>query len=333
MTTEPLMVTVAVRSAVALLAGRIVTVPVPVPEDPDETVNHDALELAVHEQVVDAITEMVASAVVRSMVMLVGVKVTGQPATAACVTVTTLPATVKVADRGLVPVYVAAVAVNEPLPLRPALTVSHEAELLVVQAQPDVVVTLPEADPPLTPRLMAVGVTEKLHAGAGCVTVTVLPATVNVAEREVGPVLAVAVAVNEPPPVRPAVTVSHEGSELLVVQAQADVVLTVPAREPPATAIDMEVGVTVKEQFAVPAACVMVTALPAAVNVAERWLVVVFAPIAKATVPLPLPDDPLVIVSQDWLLLAVQAHPDVVVTDTLPFTAPAPTLAEVGDTA
>jgi hypothetical protein len=82
----------------------------------------------------------------------------------------------------------------------------------------------------------------------------------------------------------------------------------------------------------VPAACVMVTALPAAVTVAERWLVVVLAAAAYVTAPLALPDDPPVIVSHDWLLPAVQAHPDVVVTDRLPLPPPAPTAAEVGDT-
>jgi hypothetical protein len=215
-----------------------------VPLAPDEMVSQEALDLAVHEQVVEAITEMVSVLVLPSTVMLVGVSVTGQEAAAAWVTVTDLPATVSVADRELVPVYVGAVAVNAPLPLPPALTVSHDEELLVVQVQPDEVVTLPVADPPLAPRLIVVGVTAKLQVGAGCVTVTDLPATVNVAEREAVPVLAVAVAVNEPLPVLPAVTVSHEESELLVVQAQPEVVLTVPDFAPPAAAIDIELGDT-----------------------------------------------------------------------------------------
>jgi hypothetical protein len=76
----------------------------------------------------------------------------------------------------------------------------------------------------------------------------------------------------------------------------------------------------------------MVTARPAAVRVAERWLAVVFEATVYATVPLALPDDPLVMVSHDWSLPAVQLQPEVVVTDTLPFAPPAPALAEVGDT-
>ena len=57
---------------------------------------------------------------------------------------------------------------------------------------------------------------------------------------------------------------------------------------------------------------------PAIVNVPTRLLPVLFCAAAYATVPFPLPLDPLVTVSQLSLLTAVHAQPDCVFTDTLP---------------
>ena len=58
----------------------------------------------------------------------------------------------------------------------------------------------------------------------------------------------------------------------------------------------------------------------------------VFAAIEKATVPFPEPLAPDVMVSQEALLVAVQAQPAVVVTVALLELAPAAGLKEVGDT-
>src|SRR4026208_207211 len=58
----------------------------------------------------------------------------------------------------------------------------------------------------------------------------------------------------------------------------------------------------------------------------------VFAAIEKATVPLPEPLAPDVMVSQEALLVAVQAQPVVVVTLTLLEPAVAAGFSEVGDT-
>jgi len=54
------------------------------------------------------------------------------------------------------------------------------------------------------------------------------------------------------------------------------------------------------------ACCVTVTNCPATVNVPVRGEVAVFAAMLNATVPLPLPLAPEVIVNQEVLLVAVQ---------------------------
>jgi hypothetical protein len=54
---------------------------------------------------------------------------------------------------------------------------------------------------------------------------------------------------------------------------------------------------------------------PATVNEPVRELVVVFAATAKPTVPLPVPLAPAVMVIQESFATAVQAQPELVVTD------------------
>jgi hypothetical protein len=61
-----------------------------------------------------------------------------------------------------------------------------------------------------------------------------------------------------------------------------------------------------------------VNVCPAIVNVPVRLLPVLFAATVKLTVPFPVPVDPLVMVIQLALLTAVHAHPDCVVTETVP---------------
>jgi len=70
---------------------------------------------------------------------------------------------------------------------------------------------------------------------------------------------------------------------------------------------------------------------PPMVRVAVRLPVLVLAATAYATVPLLLPLAPLVIVSQLWLLVALQAQPVRLVTLTEPVDAAAPTEALVGE--
>ena len=72
------------------------------------------------------------------------------------------------------------------------------------------------------------------------------------------------------------------------------------------------------------AAWLTVNVCPAIVAVPVRALVTVFAATESATVPLPLPLAPLVIVSHEALLVAVQEQPARLVTATL-FASPAAT--------
>jgi hypothetical protein len=92
-------------------------------------------------------------------------------------------------------------------------------------------------------------------------------------------------------------------------------VVTVNVPLPPAAARLSEPGLTVNVQGA---ACVTVNVCPAIVSVVERDALVVFAAIVKPTLPLPLPLAPLVMVTHEAPLVAFQAQPRPVVTDTLP---------------
>jgi hypothetical protein len=84
----------------------------------------------------------------------------------------------------------------------------------------------------------------------------------------------------------------------------------------PACAAAMVVGVAVNVQAA--AACVTVKDLPAIVSVADLAVVAVLAATVYPTLPLLLPLAPDVIVTHDAGLVAVQLHPLVVVTATVP---------------
>ncbi len=63
--------------------------------------------------------------------------------------------------------------------------------------------------------------------------------------------------------------------------------------------------------------CVTVNVRPAIVSVPCRWLFPKFGATSYETVPLPFPDAPDVIVSQDVLLIAIQAQPAGAVTVTV----------------
>jgi hypothetical protein len=78
--------------------------------------------------------------------------------------------------------------------------------------------------------------------------------------------------------------------------------------------------------------CVTVTVLPATVSVPVRLVVEKFVPIENAVVPLPVPEDPLVIVSQDVLDVAVQGHPLPAVTATDDVEAAEAVVTLAGDT-
>ena len=76
---------------------------------------------------------------------------------------------------------------------------------------------------------------------------------------------------------------------------------------------------------------VTVKVLPAAWIVPLRWLLLLLAPTEYETDPLPLPLDPPVTCNQDVEVLAVQLHPDCVVTLKLPELLLEPKLCEEGE--
>jgi hypothetical protein len=160
------------------------------------------------------------------------------------------------------------------------------------------------------------------------VTVTVWPATVSVAERDVVAVLASAVYVTVPLPVplAPLVIVSHE-TDSVAVHVQPLVVVTVTFAVPPLA--DNEVGLSGETVNAHGAASwVTVTVWPATVNVVDREVVAVFAAAVYDTVPLPEPLVALVMVSHVADSVAVQVQPVDVVTVTLAL--PPPAASEAG---
>jgi hypothetical protein len=80
-----------------------------------------------------------------------------------------------------------------PLPLAPAVTVIHETLLVAVHAQPVPAVTVTLPVPPADVRFCDVGDTLNVHGAPAWVTVTVVPATVNVPVRLAVDVFAAAV--------------------------------------------------------------------------------------------------------------------------------------------
>jgi hypothetical protein len=160
--------------------------------------------------------------------------------------------------------------------------------------------------------------------------VNVCPAMVAVPVRAVVEVLAATViaTVPLPLPLAPLVIVSHEAL-LVAVHAQPVRLVTATLAAWPAASALVDPGLIAYVQAA--AAWVTVNVCPAMLSVPVREDVAVFALAEKFTVPLPLPDAPAVIVSQDAPLVAVHAHPAAALTPTEPVAAAAPTDAEGAD--
>ena len=111
-----------------------------------------------------------------------------------------------------------------------------------------------------------------------------------------------------------------QASEVVAVHAQplgAVTAIGVPA--PPAAATAWLVGLS---DTAHPLGCVTVTVCPAIMRDPER-AGPVFAAAANVTAPLPVPEEPPVIVSQGTAVVAVHAHATAVSTDTERLAAPA----------
>jgi hypothetical protein len=149
-------------------------------------------------------------------------------------------------------------------------------------------------------------------AGA-CVTLTVCPATVSVAERSASVVFALIPKAAAPFPGPDPVSVI-QGAPLDEDHAHPDCVATEIEPLPLVAAWLMVRGVTVNVQAA---ASVTVNVLPAIVSVADLDDVVVLAAAVYATLPLPLPLAPLVIVTHE-APVAVHGHPLAAVTATVP---------------
>ena len=105
------------------------------------------------------------------------------------------------------------------------------------------------------------------------------------------------------------------------VQAQDDDVVTVIVPVPPAAGAMRMTGLTENVQETL--GSVTTNVLPPIVSVAERAVDVVLAAPVNPTLPDPVALAPLVIVTHDAPLVAVQAHPADVVTITVPLPPPA----------
>jgi hypothetical protein len=168
------------------------------------------------------------------------------------------------------------------------------------------------------------GLTTNVH-GADCVTVKVFVAIVRIALRAAVVVFAATLKLIVPlaEPLAPPVAVTQL-APLVAVHVHPGVVVTATVPVPPVPANAWLDGEMLNAQPA--ADCVTVKLWPATVNVAVRLDEVVFAATLKDTVPLPVPLEPPVTVTQLAPLVAVQAQPVIVVTATLPV-PPAPASA------
>ena len=241
----PATVSVADRVDVAVFAAAVkLTEPLPEPDAPAVIVTHPALLAAVHEQPAVVVTATLPEPPAATKLCDAGERLNAQLA-AACVTVKVCPATVNVADRADVVVFAEAANVTVPLPLpvAPVETVTHPALLAAVQAQPAPLVTAIVPEPPAAAKDWLAGEILNAQLAPACVTVNVLPATVNVPVRGVDAVVAAAVKLTDPLPVplAPALMVSH--ATLLVADhphPAPAVTPTVPL--PPAAATDCDTG-------------------------------------------------------------------------------------------
>src|SRR5438067_647397 len=153
---------------------------------------------------------------------------------------------------------------------------------------------------------------------------------VTVAERA-GPLFAAALNVTVPSPVPgdPLVTVSHDVSLLVAFHVHQLPAVTPKVAVPPPTANDADAGEIARVHGA--GSCDTVAARPAAVIVAVREPAV-FAATDSVTVPLPLPDAPLVTVNHVGSLLSAvqeQAAPVAIETVATPPSGPIDCVAGV----
>jgi hypothetical protein len=222
-----------------------------------------------------------------------------------------------------------------PLPLVVPGSVSHESFDTAVHEQVDVVVTstLDELAPGPAGMVSGATVYEQVGgAAAAWLTVTVWPATVSVPER--GDVTVFSAIENDtvalPVPLAALVIVSQE-SFAAAVHGHEDVVVMSTLLEPAAAGADTLVDDSEYEHDTDAAAWLTVNVCPATVSVPERDVGSVLAAAENCTVPLPVPDAPAVIDSQETLAVADHVQLVPAVTPTEPVVLDAPTDCEVAD--
>jgi hypothetical protein len=241
-----------------------------------------------------------------------------------CDTVNVFPPALIVPVRAA-PVFVETVNATVPLPVpdTPLEIEIHPAFDAAVHEQvaADALIAN-DPDPPDSDRLTSVGEIENVHGGgaAACETVNVLPAAVMVPVRAPsGFAVTLKETVPFPAPDPPPVIVIHDAFDAAVQAHVAADAVTAIDPDPPTSDTDWSDGAIVKVHAGGggggvgAAACDTVNVRPAAVIDPVR-APPEFAATVKDTVPLPVPDPPLVIVIQDALDVAVQAHvvPDAV---------------------
>lgn len=135
-----------------------------------------------------------------------------------------------------------------PLPLDPAVTISHEgASLDAVHAQPAGAVMDVDPVDPAEGLDALTGVNENVHPSAACVTVYVWFAIVSVPWRDCTPVFAEAakVTVPLPLPLAPALTLNQDVALLTAVHVQPAAAVTLADPLPPNAATEPLCGETV----------------------------------------------------------------------------------------
>jgi hypothetical protein len=155
-------------------------------------------------------------------------------------------------------------------------TVTHDADEETVHAHVEPVVTVIVPLPPLGAAVTSSGDTENEHVGLGSNTTKLLPATVSVAVRADPEVLAAAVKLTKPVPVRlvPFEIVTHV-APLDALHVHPALVVTVMLPVPPDARSARLAGEIANEQ--VRAAWLTVKVLPATVTVPVRATEVLLA--------------------------------------------------------
>jgi hypothetical protein len=227
---RPAIVSVPDRAGPVVDATVKLTVPSPLPFAPEVTVIHDALLFAVQVQPAPELTVVEPLPPPAGTDWLSGDTVKVQPFP--WETVTDWPATTSVPERAG-PLSAAAenVTVPEPLPLPPAVIVSHGCVLEALHSQPAVVVTLTVRVPPLASTVCESGETSNAHPG-DWVTVKDCPAIVSDAVRD-GPAVGATLTVMLPGPVPAAGVVVTQLALLEAVHGHPGPAETVTTCEPP----------------------------------------------------------------------------------------------------